>query len=143
MITTREDSRLSTETPATVALREALLRFSPGALTAEVGPIALVALLDDGTLWTVASVGSESGAPDSRSIWSESSWLALAREVHDLKEARLAPPNATTLLPITVDSVLYGALECSADRDVVQHNHVGLHLAAADLAPIVKATVRR
>lgn len=143
MTTTHEDARLSMETSASRAFREVLLRLSPDALTAEAGPISLVALLDDGSLRTMASLGGELDQPDSRSIWSEGAWRALAREGHELENAWPPSPDGTILFPITVDSVLYGAIEWSGGTDAAEPHHVELQLAAAELAPLVEAAVRR
>lgn len=143
MTATHEDARLSLETSAGRTFREVLLRLSPDALTAEAGAISLVALLDDGSLRTVASLGGELDQPDSRSIWSEGAWRTLAREAHELEDAYLPSPDGTILFPITVDSVLYGAIEWSGGTDAAKRHHVELQLAATELAPLVKAAVRR
>ena len=143
MTTTHEDARLCMETSASRAFREVLLRFSPDALTAEAGPISLVALLDDGSLRTLASLGGEVDQPESRSIWSEGAWRALAREAHEVEEARLPSPDGIILFPVTVNSVLYGAIEWSGGMDAAQHHQDGFRLAAAELAPLVEAAVRR
>lgn len=93
------------------SFREALTRAFPGLDSRKPGPVALIALLDDGSLRTVAQCGHVPTETDVRSLQSDEAWAALVRALNGSDDVEVLVHADRTLVPVMLGSLLYGALE--------------------------------
>jgi len=135
---------LSTATGAHTDFGDGLLRHCPEALSAETHALSLIALMDDGRLHMLASLGDPEQTPSHSSIWSDGDVRALAQGMRDSQgDNNVITADGRLLVAITVHSVLYGVIEWRGDLNVASPMAVRLQATAAELAPVVEAAIRQ
>ena len=88
---------------------ETLRRVFPGSRLSDAVSVSLVALLDDGSLATVVTLGSDTRARHGSLLWSDPDWTDLLATAST--GARISHGRDRTLIPVMLGPILYGAID--------------------------------
>ena len=88
---------------------ETLRRVLPGSQPSDALSVSLVAVLDDGSLATIVTVGSETRARHGSLLWSDPDWTDLLATAST--GARISHGRDRTLIPVMLGPILYGAID--------------------------------
>lgn len=89
--------------------REALRRVLPGSRPSEALSVSVMALLDDGSLASVASLGSVPQVSQGRLLWCDDDWSNFVRSGPDVP--RIFMTQERLLVPVLLGPVLYGVID--------------------------------
>lgn len=89
----------------------ALCRVFPAARPDAARYVAVVALLDDGTLETVVERGRQASGDTGDGLWRDDAWRELARVGREGVDIGVVSRSDRTLVPVMLGPVLYGAID--------------------------------
>ena len=89
----------------------ALRRVFPAASPDAARYVAVVALLDDGTLETVAERGRQASGDPLDGLWGDEAWRELARVGREGFDIGIVSRSDRTLVPVMLGPILYGAID--------------------------------